>query len=88
MANKTFWYRNRVTVPGISIAARTPHEMIRKFDATFQEKYGESIVDVVKNNGGRTRVSRRIHRQESTTGMDDVDFTIRKQLARGRRRGW
>lgn len=88
MANKTFWYRNRVTVPGIKITARTPHEMIRKFDATFQEKYGESIVDVVRNNGGRAKPSRRFHRSESTTGMSDLDFTIRKQLARGRRRGW
>lgn len=85
MSNKTIWYKNRVMVPGISIAARDPHELIRKFDVAMQEKYGESIVDIVRNNGGRQ--PKRVKRRHTTNGRIDLDFTIRKQLARGRR-GW
>jgi len=77
---------SRVHVPGITITARNPHELIRKFDAVFREKYNESVVGIIQNNGG-SRKPPRVHRKCDTSGRTGLDFTIRKQLARGRR-GW
>jgi hypothetical protein len=81
-------------VPGTTISANDHRELTRKYNQLLEEKYNDNIINIIQGNGGRRRAgsgaSRRSPRAVSTAGQLDLDFTVRKQIARGRnhRPGW